>query len=86
MVKRLQPAEARVSFLGAGPRRAPGEVYLWRIFCACRKDWEALLGGGVGRGGEPRAECIMGQGKYITIKAYIFNLCKLQEARRGNKH
>lgn len=51
MVKRLQPAEARVSFLGAGPRPAPGEVCLWRIFCACRKDWEALLGGGVGGGG-----------------------------------
>lgn len=40
-----------------------GEVYLWCVFWACRKDLGALqeeMG--------TWAECIMGPGKYIAIK------------------
>lgn len=70
MVKRLQLAEARVSFLGAGPRPAPGEVYLWRIFCACKKDWEALLGRGVGGGATGRMH--NGAGKVHHNKSLHF--------------
>ena len=67
-------------FLAAGPWLAAGEG---EHFLCLQKG----LGSSAGRDGERGAECIMEQRKHIARKAAcIFNLCKLQEANRGNKH
>lgn len=63
----------------AGSRRGRPAEHFWCL--------QKGLGSSAGGDGEPGTEFIMEQRKHIARKAaYIFNLCKLQEANRGNKH